>query len=238
MPVRTPSAKIIPESKKPGRKTKPGLAPAEKIPVYDPNIPEPTSRAELLKYWINLSLDERTAQKLLWISEGGAKVSHLTEEVCPYLDRPERYDHSPQVLCKEGLWGTRGYWEVEFSGWVVIGATYEGAARKACDGPCGLGENDESWALGWAGSCYHVWHKGENVEILGVPYSPTLGMYLDQPAGIISFYVVESKQEGEESTGKKEVKPLYKFTAPIKERILPGFWVGRMSSCLILKKEE
>lgn len=46
---------------------------------------------------MNVSLDDRTAQKTLWLSEGGAKVSRMSEEVCPVLDRPERYEHSPQV---------------------------------------------------------------------------------------------------------------------------------------------
>lgn len=46
---------------------------------------------------MNVSLDDRTAQKMLWLSEGGAKVSRMSEEVCPVLDRPERYEHSPQV---------------------------------------------------------------------------------------------------------------------------------------------
>ncbi len=52
-----------------------------------------------LSDWINLTLDDRTSQKMLWLSEGGAKVSRMSEEVCPVLDRPERYEYSPQV-CK------------------------------------------------------------------------------------------------------------------------------------------
>ncbi|XP_036408761.1 stonustoxin subunit beta [Megalops cyprinoides] len=228
----------MPESKKTGRKSKAGAPAPAKTPVYEPNIPEPTTRAELLKYWLPLSLDDRTAQKLLWISEGGSKVSRMSDEsVCPYLDRPERYDHSPQVLCKEVVWGMRGYWEVEFSGWVVIGATYEGMGRKAQNGPCGLGENDGSWGVGWAGSCYHAWHNSENIEIQA-PLSPVMGVYLDQPAGIMNFYIVEGGQEGEEGEGKKEVKLLHKFKAPFKERLLPGFWVGRKSYCWIQKKPE
>lgn len=47
--------------------------------------------------WVPVSLDDRTAQKLLWISEGGAKVSRTSDAVCPYPNRPERYEHSPQV---------------------------------------------------------------------------------------------------------------------------------------------
>ncbi|XP_067288474.1 tripartite motif-containing protein 16-like protein [Pseudorasbora parva] len=218
----------------PGRKVKARNTPAEKLPVYEPNIPEPSSREELLKYWLNISLDERTANKVLWLAEGGAKVSRLTDEVCPYLDRRERFDYSPQVLCKESMWASRCYWEVLYTGWVVIGVTYEGAGRRAGDGLCGLGENEESWGLGWAGSCYDAWHKGIKIRVEDARQCSTIGVYVDQPAGLICFYAVET----EEDSKKKEVKFLHRFKNPITENILPGFWMGGQSSCLILKKEE
>ena len=49
---------------------------------------------------MNLSLDDKTANKMLWISDSGSKVCRRTEEVCPVLDRPERYEYSPQVCQK------------------------------------------------------------------------------------------------------------------------------------------
>ena len=51
----------------------------------------------ILSDWFQPSLDDKTAQKLLWISEGGSKVARTSDAVCPYPNRPERYDHSPQV---------------------------------------------------------------------------------------------------------------------------------------------
>ena len=143
-----------------------------------------------------------------------------------------------KVLCKEGILGFRGYWEVEFSGWIVVGVAYERAGRRNNEGPCGLGENEESWGLGWSGSCYNAWHKSHSIEITEIPKCSTIGVYLDQPAGILNFYAVDEVKEGEESPGGKEVKLLQQVRSSFKEKMLPGFWVGNHSHCLITKKEE
>ncbi|XP_061765327.1 tripartite motif-containing protein 16-like protein isoform X2 [Nerophis ophidion] len=187
---------------------------------------------ETCKDWINLSLDDKTANKMLWISDNGSKARRRLDEVCPVLDRPERYEYSPQVLSKEGIWNMRAYWEVNYTGWVVIGATYEGAGRRANSGPSGLGENAESWGLGWAGTRYQIWFNGVNKDINHVPYCSTIGVYVDQPAGIISFYVVSG--EGAD----REVKLLYRVKTNIEKKIIPGFWMGIQSSCTLLKKAE
>ncbi|KAF0032984.1 hypothetical protein F2P81_015274 [Scophthalmus maximus] len=202
---------------------------AVKLPPYEPNIPEPTTRADFMKYWFQPSLDDKTAQKLLWISEGGTKVARTADAVCPYPNRPERYEHSPQVLCKESLLGHRGYWEVDYDGWVVIGVVCESAPRKGHEGPSGLGENAGSWGVGWSGSCYQVWHNGENVDVQ-LPLSSTMGVYVDQPAGILKFLSVEG--EGE------EVRLIHKFKANVQEKLLPGFWIGTNSYSLIRKKDQ
>nr|XP_057904579.1 tripartite motif-containing protein 16 isoform X2 [Doryrhamphus excisus] len=218
----------MPVPKKAGRQ--PNTAAKDKLPPYEPNIPEPTARADFVKHWMPISLDDKTAQKLLWISEGGAKVARTSDAVCPYPNRPERYEHSPQVLCKEGLLGSRGYWEVDFDGWVVIGVVAESAPRKGQDGPCGLGENSSSWGVGWSGSCYQVWHNGENVDV-NLPLCHTMGVYVDQPAGIVKFLVVEGE-------GDKEVRLIHKFKISVQENLLPAMWVGTNSFCLIRKKDQ
>lgn len=127
---------------------------------------------------------------------------------------------------------------MEFSGWIVVGVAYERAGRRNNEGPCGLGENEESWGLGWSGSCYNAWHKSHSIEITEIPKCSTIGVYLDQPAGILNFYAVDEVKEGEESTGGKEVKLLQQVRSSFKEKMLPGFWVGNHSHCLITKKEE
>lgn len=126
----------------------------------------------------------------------------------------------------------RAYWEVEYTGWVVIGVTYEGAGRRANSGPSGFGENEDSWGLGWSGTCYQMWYNGVYQDISNVPYCPTMGVYIDQPAGIIHFYAVND--EG----GEKEVKLLHEVKTTIEKKILPGFWIGMQSTCTVLKKTE
>ncbi|XP_034716199.1 stonustoxin subunit beta-like [Etheostoma cragini] len=235
MPTRPDSATILSETNKPGKKMKSiqkEKTSAGNVLVYVPGIPEPTCRAELMKYWMHLTLDDKTANKMLWIADSGFKVLRRTQEVCPVLDRPERYEYSPQVVCKEGIWNMRAYWEVEYSGWVVIGVTYEGAGRRAHSGQCGFGENEESWGLCWSGSCYQIWFNSMINNIKDVPYCSTIGVYIDQPAGVINFYIVTG--EGAE----REVKLLQKVKTTIEKKILPGFWIGIESSCTILQRSE
>ncbi|XP_059181142.1 tripartite motif-containing protein 16-like protein [Centropristis striata] len=221
MPARPNPAITLSETDKP-----------EKVSDYVPDIPEPKSRAELMKYWINVSLDDKTANKFLWISESGSKVCRRTEEVCPVLDRPERYEYSPQVLCKESIWNMRVYYEVEYTGWVAIGAAYEEAGRRASAGPSGLGENEESWGLCWSGTYYQIWYNGLEKRITDIPCCSTIGVYIDQPAGFISFYAVSG--EGAE----REVRLLQKVNTTVGKKILPGFWMGIQSSCTLLKRTE
>ncbi|XP_058478031.1 stonustoxin subunit beta-like isoform X1 [Solea solea] len=221
------------------KKVKAGNSPLERTPAYEPNIPEPKCRADLIKHWINLSLDDRTANRTLWVSERGTKVVRMSDDLnCPVLDRPERYEYSPQVLCKEGIKGFRGYWEVEFVGWVVAGVAYEKAGRRNSHGSCGLGENEESWGLGWCGTSYHAWHNGSNEEIKDIPKCSIMGIYLDQPAGVLNFYAVEEVEEGEEAAGGKEVRILHQVRSSFTERMIPGFWMSTHSECSIVQKQD
>uniref|UniRef100_A0A147AA71 Tripartite motif protein 39.1 n=1 Tax=Fundulus heteroclitus TaxID=8078 RepID=A0A147AA71_FUNHE len=229
------STAILPDSSNPGKLTKSrkNETTNEEGPLnYLPDIPVPRNRAELMKYWIDLTLDNKTANKMLWISDGGSKVCRRTKEVCPVLDGPDRYEYSPQVLCKESIWKRRAYWEAEYSGWVAVGATYDQAARRADSGLSGLGENEQSWGMCWSGSCYQIWFNCNHEDINDVPFCSTFGMYIDQPAGIINFYIVPG--EGAE----KEARLLHQVSIMTDQKVLPGVWLGVQSSCTLLRKTE
>ncbi|XP_045568951.1 protein NLRC3-like [Salmo salar] len=72
-------------------------------------------KSGLRKYACHLTLDPNTVNPNLILSEGNRKVTRV-EEKQHYEDHPDRFDYHSQVLCREGLSGSRYYWEVERDG--------------------------------------------------------------------------------------------------------------------------
>ncbi|XP_036388789.1 NACHT, LRR and PYD domains-containing protein 12 [Megalops cyprinoides] len=177
----------------------------------------------LLKYACQLTLDPNTAHRNLALSEGDRKVTWGIEQ--PYPDHPERFDHWEQVLCREGLSGTRCYWEAEWSesGEVDIAVTYKGISRKGEDTDCVFGENINSWTMFCSDVGYSVYHNDKRTDA-SAPPSPShrIGVYLDWPAGILSFYSVSSDT----------LTLLYRIHTTFTEPLYPGFGVlDSMSLC-------
>uniref|UniRef100_A0A4W5L168 B30.2/SPRY domain-containing protein n=1 Tax=Hucho hucho TaxID=62062 RepID=A0A4W5L168_9TELE len=142
----------------------------------------------LRKYACDLTLDPNTAHRLLSLSEENRKVTCRTEEQ-PYPDHPERFDYRKQVLCREGLTG-RCYWEVEWSGARAgIGVTYKGMTRRGEGEDALIGWNDKSWSLVCSDNLYTAWHNNNatTIDVLSSS-SHRVGVYLDWPAGTLSFY--------------------------------------------------
>ncbi|XP_058872715.1 tripartite motif-containing protein 16-like protein [Acipenser ruthenus] len=181
------------------------------VAVYSQQAPEPRNRAEFLKYSCQLTLDPNTAHEVLCLSEGNRKVTRR-RETQRYRDHPERFERWAQVLCREGLSGTRCYWEIECSGGgASIGVTYKGISRKGVDRSCGLGYNDKSWSLLCSGSSYTAWHNNNGTTITA-PRSPRIGVYLDFNAGMLSFYDVSDT-----------MTLLHRFQTTFTEPLYPGF---------------
>ncbi|KAG2465763.1 TRI16 protein, partial [Polypterus senegalus] len=117
-----------------------------------------------------LTLDINTTNRNICLSEENKKVT-CAVTIVEYPDHPDRFDHWSQVLCREALTGTRCYWEVECSGFVMrIGVTYKGLSRKGDGVECSLGYNDKSWTLQMSLLQYSVCHNNKQTEI-SAPYS-------------------------------------------------------------------
>ncbi|XP_056449807.1 NACHT, LRR and PYD domains-containing protein 12-like isoform X5 [Gadus chalcogrammus] len=179
----------------------------------------------LKKYACDLTLDPNTANGLLSLSEDNRKVTLVGEDQW-YPDHPERFDSQPQVLGREALTG-RCYWEVERKGQVDIGVTYRGITRRGDGEESGLGRNNLSWRLYCRDDRYSAWYNGR-VTVIPLPPagSTRVGVYLDRPAGSLSFYRVSPGGGGSSDT----LTHLHTFWSSFtQEDLLPGvgvWWEG------------
>ncbi|XP_071028966.1 NACHT, LRR and PYD domains-containing protein 12-like [Oncorhynchus clarkii lewisi] len=176
---------------------------------------EYTMKPGLRKYVCDLTLDPNTVNRLLSLSEENRKVTCRREKQL-YPDHPDRFEDCGQVLCREGLTG-RCYWEVEWSGRRAdIGVTYKGISRRGGVQDCCLGFNDKSWILNCSDNSYIAWHNN-NPTTIDVPSSSShrVGVYLDWPAGTLSFYRASSDT----------LTHLNTFTSTFTEPIYPGIHI-------------
>ncbi|XP_037312004.1 neoverrucotoxin subunit alpha-like [Pungitius pungitius] len=182
-----------------------------------------TDRRDLMLYACDLTLDPNTANNYLVLSDGNKKVTSGSKWQ-KYPDNPERFDKYTQVLCGEGLSG-RHYWEVEWdnasaSRRIYVAVAYKTIKRKGNGYCCEFGNNKESWAFGQRATnvkhALRAWHNG---WVWGSYFlcdgCSTLGVYLDWPAGHLSFYKVSSDT----------LTHLYTFNTTFTEPVYPGFWV-------------
>uniref|UniRef100_A0A674CG77 B30.2/SPRY domain-containing protein n=1 Tax=Salmo trutta TaxID=8032 RepID=A0A674CG77_SALTR len=180
----------------------------------------------LRKYVCDLTLDLNTVNRHLSLSEENRKVTWRREEQ-PYPDHPERFEDREQVLCREGLTG-RCYWEVEWSGsgGAVIGVTYKGISRRGGGNDCGIGYTDKSWSLFCYDNRYSACHNNNPTTIDVHPSSShRVGVYLDWPAGTLSFYRASSDT----------LTHLITFTSTFTEPLYPAFRVHYVDSSVSLK---
>ncbi|KAK0147085.1 Tripartite motif-containing protein 16 [Merluccius polli] len=186
----------------------------------------PDLKSALKKYACELTLDPNTACSYLSLSEDNRKVMVVGEDQS-YPDHPERFDTWPQVLCREGLTG-RCYWEVERRGGVNIGVTYRGITRRGGGDDSDLGGNNKSWCLYCDDDGYSARYNGSETEISPPPpVSTRVGVYLDRPAGSLSFYRVSPGVGGTSDT----LTHIHTFwTTFTQEDLLPAFGFSDGSS--------
>ncbi|XP_039889271.1 neoverrucotoxin subunit alpha-like, partial [Simochromis diagramma] len=156
-----------------------------------------------------------TVNTNLQLSNNNRKVTRV-EEVQSYPDHPDRFDVRPQLLCTNGLTG-RCYWEVEWKGLVDISVSYRRIRRKGETYNCVFGYNDQSWSL----NCIKdgpdaVCHNNNRASISSSSSSVSnkVAVYVDCPAGTLSFYRVSDT-----------LIHLHTFNTTFTEPLYPGFWL-------------
>ncbi|CAJ1055674.1 NLR family CARD domain-containing protein 3-like [Xyrichtys novacula] len=178
----------------------------------------------LKKYFCELTLDSNTVNRFLRLSENNRKVTRVEEDQS-YPDHPDRFDYWPQLLCRDGLTG-RCYWEVEWRGWVYISVSYRGIRRKGRSDDCLFGYNDQSWSLLCSDEGYSVRHNNRRT-VLRLPSSSVshrVAVYVDCPAGTLSFYSVSSDT----------LIHLHTFNTTFTQPLYPGFRFCSLDSSVSL----
>ncbi|XP_076152108.1 NACHT, LRR and PYD domains-containing protein 12-like [Alosa pseudoharengus] len=186
------------------------------------------ARPRLLKYACDLTLDPNTANRKLSLSEGNRKVTRVRKKQ-PYPEHPERFDSIGQVLCREGLTG-RCYWEAEWSvdDGAEISVAYKSIKRKGYSyDDVTMGQNAKSWSLiCYSDHSYYVHHNKKRTDIPAPSSgSRTVGVYLDWPAGTLSFYSVSTNT----------LTHLHTFHSTFTEPLYPGFGLWTDSSVSLHK---
>ncbi|XP_024916247.1 NACHT, LRR and PYD domains-containing protein 12-like isoform X2 [Cynoglossus semilaevis] len=169
-------------------------------------------RPGLRKYLCELEVDVNTVNRCLVLSDNNRTVSYYTDfsKMQRYDDHPDRFQTGSQLLCKSAVTG-RCYWEVEFNGNVSIALSYKGIKRTAVQ----FG-NEQSWRLSYSKhDGYSVTHNSEMFTLSSPSVSNRVSVYVDCPAGTLSFYRVSSDS----------LIHLHTFSATFTGPVYPGFTV-------------
>ncbi|XP_032362908.1 protein NLRC3-like isoform X2 [Etheostoma spectabile] len=177
----------------------------------------------LRKYSCELTVDTNTVNRELKLSDNNRKVT-LVEEDQPYPGHPERFESwYPQLLCRDGLTG-RCYWEVQTRGDVEISVSYRGIRRIGDSRDCWFGRNDQSWSLICSNYRYYVSHNNRVTSISSPRVSERVAVYVDCPAGSLSFYTVSSVS----------LIHLHTFYTTFTQPLYPGFGIRSPGSSVSL----
>ncbi|KAM8888249.1 NACHT, LRR and PYD domains-containing protein 3-like isoform 9-T9 [Synchiropus picturatus] len=160
------------------------------------------------KYICPLTLDPDTAHRRLLLSDNNRSVRRATE-VQHHPEHPDRFRRWEQLLCREALTGLC-YWEVEWRGGVIISVAYR---RNRGEEECWFGYDDQSWSLICYDEGYYVRHSGTRTKIQSSPDSKRVGVFVDCPAGTVSFYRVSSDA----------LVHLHTFSTALTRPLYPGF---------------
>uniref|UniRef100_A0A3B4XCT0 B30.2/SPRY domain-containing protein n=1 Tax=Seriola lalandi dorsalis TaxID=1841481 RepID=A0A3B4XCT0_SERLL len=174
-------------------------------------------RLNIKKYSCELTIDTNTVNTKIKLSDNNRKVTRVEEEQS-YPDHQDRFDHWPQLVCTTALSG-RCYWEVEWTKAVRVSVSYSGMTRRGDKDDRVFGWNDQSWSLSCSNDGYSFRHNKKVTSISSSSVSDRVAVYVDCPAGTLSFYRVSSDS----------LIHLYTLNTTFTEPLYPGFavwWPG------------
>ncbi|XP_057201205.1 NACHT, LRR and PYD domains-containing protein 3-like isoform X2 [Triplophysa rosa] len=176
------------------------------------------------KYVCELTLDLNTANSHLKLTEENRKITCLDESQS-YPDHPDRFE-CYQVLCGESLTG-RCYWEAEWSGSAAyISVSYKSIRRTGWGDDTVFGYNVKSWSLGCSDDGFTVRHNNnETVIRVSSGVCKRVGVYVDWPAGTLSFYSVSDTHT---------LTHLHTFNTAFTEPLCAGFRFFDLNSSVSL----
>ncbi|PNJ31591.1 TRIM16 isoform 5 [Pongo abelii] len=189
---------------------------------YWTSRPEPSTREQFLQYAHDITFDPDTAHKYLRLQEENRKVTNTTPWEHPYPDLPSRFLHWRQVLSQQSLYLHRYYFEVEiFGAGTYVGLTCKGIDRKGEERNSCISGNNFSWSLQWNGKEFTAWHSDMETPLKAGPFR-RLGVYIDFPGGILSFYGVEYDA----------MTLVHKFACKFSEPVYAAFWLSKKENAI------
>ncbi|XP_036197597.1 tripartite motif-containing protein 16 isoform X2 [Myotis myotis] len=165
----------------------------------------------------DITFDPDTAHRYLRLQEDNRKVTNTTPWEHPYPDLPSRFLHWRQVLSQQSLYLHRYYFEIEISGaGTYVGLTCKGIDRKGEERNSCISGNNFSWSLHWNGKEFSAWHSDTETPLKAGPFR-RLGIYINFPGGMLSFYGVEPDA----------MTLVHRFDCNFSEPVYPAFWLSK-----------
>ncbi|XP_058871796.1 E3 ubiquitin-protein ligase TRIM39-like isoform X2 [Acipenser ruthenus] len=175
---------------------------------------------------VDVTLDPDTVIPWLTLSADGKRVRWgETRQSLP--DKPERFDHWPCVLGREGFTSGRLYWQVQVGGNTLwrLGVSRESAERK---GRFSMTPQQGYWTVEWSGGEFTAL-TAPRIPLPRTLKPQNLGVYLDYEEGQLSYYNVETRSH------------IYTFTDMEfnpNEKLYPFFWTWDSVTDLVLESPD
>ncbi|XP_050959623.1 E3 ubiquitin-protein ligase TRIM39 [Labeo rohita] len=164
------------------------------------------------QYAVDVTLDPDTAHPQLILSDDGKQVR--CGDIWQKLpNNPERFDHSPYVLGKEGFSSRRLYFEVQVkrkTNW-TLGVAQESINRK---GVIKLRPSNGFWTVQLRNENEYKALAGPTVSLSLRVKPQRVGVFVDYEEGLVSFYDVESSSHIYSYTGQSFTDKLYPYFGP------------------------